>query len=415
VARLAPYVLLSSLLFAYFATALMFDAMLAFFVALGLYGLVVARQDGGARGFVWLTLALGGALYAKGPVALLHLLPAALAAPWWAGTPPPAGWRRWYAGIGLAVLGGAALILAWAIPAAMAGGAEYRDAIFWGQTAGRVTSSFAHRAPFWFYLAWLPLMLLPWLTSPRCWRGLAAARREGLLAEPGSRLMLFAAGFALLAFSLVSGKRWHYLLPEFAPFALLAARVALAATPRPVDRTLAAAGLVLAGVALALAAPRLRGPLADVDAMPVLIGAGVALAAIGLGLWRWRVRSPTGDLRAIAVAIVLAYAVGLGTADRLLREPFDVDRTAQQLARYEAEGRPVGIVGDYHGQWHLAGRLQRPLQEVPHGGGAAWLAAHPDGRLLVVHKRDDELPAGTRADFEQPRYRGSRLTIVAPG
>ncbi|MBN8511312.1 MAG: glycosyltransferase family 39 protein, partial [Burkholderiales bacterium] len=99
VAQLAPFVLLSSLLFAYFATALMFDAMLAFFVALGLFGLVVAGQDGGGRGFVWLALALGGALYAKGPVALLHLLPAALAAPWWARTPPPAGWRRWYAGV----------------------------------------------------------------------------------------------------------------------------------------------------------------------------------------------------------------------------------------------------------------------------------------------------------------------------
>jgi 4-amino-4-deoxy-L-arabinose transferase-like glycosyltransferase len=415
VAQLAPYVLLSSLLFAYFATALMFDAMLAFFVALGLFGLVAAGQDGGARGFVWLALALGGALYAKGPVALLHLLPAALAAPWWARTPPPAGWRRWYGGVGLAVLAGAALILAWAVPAAIAGGPAYRDAIFWGQTAGRVTSSFAHQAPFWFYLAWLPLMLLPWLTWPRCWRGLAPALREGLLAEPGSRLMLLAAGFALLAFSLVSGKRWHYLLPEFVPFALLAARVAPAAAPRQLDRWLPAAGLMLAGGALALAAPRLGRALADSDAVPALIGAGLALAAIGLGLGFWRVRSPTGDLRALAVAMVLAYAVGLGTADLLLREPFDVGRTAQQLARYEAEGRPVGIVGDYHGQWHLAGRLRRPLQEVPHGGAAAWLAAHPDGRLLVVHKRDDELPAGGRIDFEQPRYRGSRLTIVAPG
>ncbi|MCW5640431.1 MAG: glycosyltransferase family 39 protein, partial [Rubrivivax sp.] len=68
VAAITPYVLLASLLFAYFATALMFDAMLAFFVALGLLGLVAAHQDGGARGFVLLALGLGGALYATGPV-----------------------------------------------------------------------------------------------------------------------------------------------------------------------------------------------------------------------------------------------------------------------------------------------------------------------------------------------------------
>jgi len=45
VAAITPYVLLASLLFAYFATALMFDAMLAFFVALGLLGLVEQPVD----------------------------------------------------------------------------------------------------------------------------------------------------------------------------------------------------------------------------------------------------------------------------------------------------------------------------------------------------------------------------------
>jgi 4-amino-4-deoxy-L-arabinose transferase-like glycosyltransferase len=414
VARDAPYVLLASLLFTYFASALMFDALLTFFVALGLLGLVSAWQDGGARGFVLLALGLGGALYAKGPVALLHLLPAALAAPWWMRERRPA-WRRWYAGVGLALLGAAALILAWAVPAAIAGGEEYRHAIFWGQTAGRMASSFAHRAPAWFYLAWLPLMLLPWLPWPRLWRALAPAARQGLLAESGSRLMLFAAGFALLAFSLISGKRWHYLLPEFVPAALLVARIVPAAAARRIDRWLPAATLVLAGVALAIAAPRLRALLGSDDAGPVLVGAGLALAAVGIGLGRTRPHEATADLRALATAMVLAWAIGLGTADVLLREPYDVGRTAAQLARHEAAGRPIGIVGDYHGQWHLAGRLRQPLQEVPPGEAAAWLAAHPQGRLVVVHKRDEELPAGARIEHLQPRYRGSRLAIVAPG
>ncbi len=324
-------------------------------------------------------------------------------------------WRRWYAGVGLALLGAAALILAWAVPAAIAGGEEDRHAIFWGQTAGRMASSFAHRAPAWFYLAWLPLMLLPWLPWPRLWRALAPAARQGLLAESGSRLMLFAAGFALLAFSLISGKRWHYLLPEFVPAALLVARIVPAAAARRIDRWLPAATLVLAGVALAIAAPRLRALLGSDDAGPVLVGAGLALAAVGIGLGRTRPHEATADLRALATAMVLAWAIGLGTADVLLREPYDVGRTAAQLARHEAAGRPIGIVGDYHGQWHLAGRLRQPLQEVPPGEAAAWLAAHPQGRLVVVHKRDEELPAGARIEHLQPRYRGSRLAIVAPG
>ena len=35
------------------------------------------------------------------------------------------------------------------------------SAIFWGQTAGRVSESFAHRAPWWYYLPLLPLILFP--------------------------------------------------------------------------------------------------------------------------------------------------------------------------------------------------------------------------------------------------------------
>ena len=46
VARIAPCVLVSSVLFSYLATALMFDALLGFFVALGYLGLVRAWRGG---------------------------------------------------------------------------------------------------------------------------------------------------------------------------------------------------------------------------------------------------------------------------------------------------------------------------------------------------------------------------------
>ncbi len=104
-ARIAPLVLVSSLLFSYFASALMFDAMLGFFVTLGFLGLARAwREQAVASGFVLLGLGLGGALLSKGPVALVHLLPAALLAPLWMREARPR-WGRWYAGVGLAVLG----------------------------------------------------------------------------------------------------------------------------------------------------------------------------------------------------------------------------------------------------------------------------------------------------------------------
>jgi len=416
VARMAPFILLASLLFAYFAAALMFDAMLAFFVALGVLGLVRAwRADESRRagGFMLLTLGMGGALYAKGPVALLHLLPLALFAPWWMRGQRPR-WGRWYAGVALSLLGAAAVILAWAVPAGLSGGEAYRAAIFWGQTANRMVDSFAHKAPWWFYLQWLPLMLAPWLLWPRWW-GLGRGWRAlpaVLEHDSGVRLALFGALFVLVFFSFVSGKRVHYLLPEFALFALLAAR-ALAGSPAGRWGLAApAASLMFVGAGVAVATPWLDTRLGGAVAAPWLQGGGVLALLAGVVLVTQRPADALRDVRRVATATVVAAFGLLAGFDGAMREPYDLDAVALRLAQFEREGRPVASEGKYHGQWTLAGRLRRPLIELPETEIGAWLTAHPEGRVLIVYRQPAELPAGVRVEYSR-RYRGAWLAIVA--
>jgi 4-amino-4-deoxy-L-arabinose transferase-like glycosyltransferase len=408
VADMAPDIVLASLLFTYFASALMFDVMLAFFVALGLLGLVRAwRSGGGVAGFVMLALGMGGALFAKGPVALLHLLPLALFAPWWMREQRPP-WRRWYAGVGLAVLGAAALILAWAVPAGLSGGAEYRNAIFWGQTANRMVSSFAHRAPWWAYLAWLPLILAPWLLWPRWWRGLSRA----LLAQSAFRFVLVGALFCLVFFSFVSGKRPHYLLPEFVMFALLAARALCDSRSGRWSTALPAIGLIGLGLGAIVAAPRLAKAFAGVGDVSVLYWPAVLSAVAGL----WLLLRPSPDaaveVRRIAGAAIVSVCGFFVAFDIGMREPYDLASVGGKLAQFEREGRPLAFEGDYHGQWTFAGRLQRPVAEVPEAQVAAWLAAHPQGRIVVIYRDRAEIPAGTVVEYSR-RYRGSWLAILA--
>lgn len=414
VARMAPFILLSCLLFSYFATALMFDVMLCFFVTLGLVGLVRAAHSGaGAGGFALLGVGLAGALFSKGPVALLHLLPLALLAPLWLRGPPPP-WRRWALGVLLSLLAAAALILAWAVPAAAAGGEAYRNAIFWGQTAGRMGDSFAHRAPPWFYLAWLPLLLAPWLLWPRWWRGAHAAWPQ-LRAETGVRLVLLGCLFCLLAFSLISGKRWHYLLPEFPLFALFVAR-ALEAPPGAPPPTRAALALPVVSVALLAllawaAGPLLAGRMAAAVDTRVLAAGGFGAAACAAALAACRPAAAAVDVRRVAVASVLAACCVMLAFSHALRDVYDCVTVGRQIARHQAAGHAVAVAGDHHGQWTFAGRLAQPPQTIARADVQDWLAAHPQGRVVFADRLGDGLPERTQAEFTQP-YRGGWLALL---
>ena len=172
----AALILVSALLWIIFSTSVMFDVMLAFWVLVGMHGILMAA-DGERRGFAMLGIAIGLGVLTKGPVILLNLLPVTVLAWWWQ---PGLQWKRWLGGVVLAVLLGAAIALAWALPAGLSGGEAYRNAIFWGQTADRMVDSFAHRRPFWWYLPLLPLMLFPWFVWPGFWKALAHHRQVGL-------------------------------------------------------------------------------------------------------------------------------------------------------------------------------------------------------------------------------------------
>ena len=238
----------------------MFDAMLAFATVLGVLALTWARlPDARASRAGWLgfgaALALG--VLAKGPVILVHLLPVALLMPVWA---EGSGWGRTLRGIGLAIATALVLLALWLVPALIQGGAEYRQAVLWTQSAGRVSGSFGHGRPWWFYLPLLPLLLWPWIWSLDVWRGL----RRIALRSPAP---IWAAA-TLVVFSLIGGKQPHYLLPALPAAALIFGEIlggagAVALRARPAGLLPAALGVVALaaaagfgpGKALALGTP----------------------------------------------------------------------------------------------------------------------------------------------------------------
>jgi 4-amino-4-deoxy-L-arabinose transferase-like glycosyltransferase len=422
VTQLAPLILFGSAFFAVFTTLTMFDLMLAFFAVLALIGLVIAAEGRLGTGMSIAGLALGLGVLAKGPAILLHVLPAALAAPLWAPRLARArlpGWGRWYAGVAGAVVLGAAIGLAWAVPAAIAGGAEFAHELFIGQSAGRMVESFAHKRPFWWFAAWLPLLLLPWTAWPALWR---AAFGQGVVArfraDAGLGLASIWLAAAFVAFSFISGKQLHYLLPEFPAIALIVARLAVAGSERrPSWIEVALPALVLFAVAvIAGALPvlpgtgRLVGKLTGVEFQWMAVP---ALAALAVAALAWRGRLTTPAIAAMAYAMVMALVVvGVHLAARpVLFQAHDLSPTAHRLKAWEDEGQAIAHVAKYHGQFHFAGRLSQPIAVIGLTGKDVtdWLALHPRGK--VVSYRDQLPPPGEPQPLAADPFRSSWVVV----
>jgi len=133
--------------------------------------------------------------------------------------------RKEVRGGGLAHLAGvglfAAIVLAWLVPAIIAGGADYARAILLKQNIGRAVGSWSHRNPFYYYLWKWPIHFFPWSFALPL--ALVAVLRQRRAAGP---LPLLAALWLLVPFaflSLVSGKRINYLLPVMPAVGMLCA------------------------------------------------------------------------------------------------------------------------------------------------------------------------------------------------
>ena len=123
----------------------------------------------------------------------------------------------------LALLGAALISAPWAILVHLRA-PDYWHYFFWIEHVQRFAGADAqHASPFWYYLPGLIFGLIPWLgLLPTTLRGLWQQRRQLLTPQQASTLYLLAwALMPLIFFSLAKGKLVTYILPCFAPWALL--------------------------------------------------------------------------------------------------------------------------------------------------------------------------------------------------
>jgi len=382
-ARRAAMVLTGISLFSLFGGATMFDTLLATSTLIGLIGLFRALTRGGFGWWALYGVGLALGIYAKGPVIFFHLLPALLLYPLWLARADRPPLRSVLAGFGLAFVVTLCLVGLWLGPALIMGGPEYREAVLWRQSAGRVVNSFAHARAWWFYLAALPALLFPWFWMPAVWRG---ARR----AEPdrGTRFTLaWMLGSGLL-FGLISAKQLHYLLPIMPAAALFIGRVLPDELRRPrfnpavVPVLVLVAGVVAAnlGVGGREDAQMFLSPDWAVWLWAVLVAALCALV--------WRLPVLPGGF-ALGLGLVLLANVLIAATDS--RKTYDTHEIGAIMAAHQADGVAINQ-SFYHAEFNFAGRLTQPVALLPDRKAVTdWARVHPKG-VIVGQPRRSTIP-----------------------
>ncbi|MCS2148873.1 lipid IV(A) 4-amino-4-deoxy-L-arabinosyltransferase [Scandinavium manionii] len=368
------------------------DPMISLWLMLAMcsfWGASQAQTHGGKLGgYVLLGIACGMGVMTKGFLALA--VPVIGILPW---VIVEKRWKEVLLWGWVAVLVCILTVLPWGLSIAQREPDFWRY-FFWVEHVQRFAQSDAqHKAPFWYYIPFLIAGSLPWLAL------LPGALKTGWKEPDSQRSTFYLLGWIVmpfLFFSIAKGKLPTYILPCFAPLAILMARYALDAADRGA-KALRYNGLInitfgLVGlVAVLVVSPwgLLSQPVWNTIELYKCLLAAVAFAAWALvgwlsirdGVQRWAL--------AACCPLALALLIGFAIPDRVIdsKQPqFITDIVSDQLvpSRYVLTNS-VGVAAG------LAWELNRSdVIMFGQQGELKYGLAYPDAKARYLDKDDFE-------------------------
>ncbi|MDM5271846.1 glycosyltransferase family 39 protein [Sulfurovum sp. zt1-1] len=397
-----------TVVFAFYNSLIMFDVILTFFVLLGIYHIIKATQNPSRYHFIMIAVAFGLGVLTKGPVILVHLLTFMVFSFYFMKNRLS---KDFYIKLVLSFFGGVLIALAWAIPAGIAGGEEYRYAIFFGQTANRMVNSFAHQRPLWWYLVLVPLLTFPWSLYKPFYTSIKKTVFDQQLKVLVGWLLA-----TIVIFSLISGKQVHYLMPEIAAFSLVFTRLLTSsASSQQISSKMVGYSYILYGVVLVALPFILPKTKADMTFEPDIVAFLIAAALIcmaGIYLIRKKFSSQQKMITLVSLSTVLVVFVTHLPIHNFLSQ-LDMSRFSKSIAILQEKGIPVLHYKKYHDQYQFAGRLHQPLivvydnKEIDN-----YIQKNPNAMFITYEKQKNMQKVNQDLIIEKTDFKGKYALLI---
>lgn len=388
-AEISVLILSSMILYIAWSFLVMFDILLTFWVLIAFYACIQPFEKWNCKFFCILAIATAGGLLTKGPVIFIYILFSGFSA---FILHEKKRSLKWYLIFIMSVVAGIGLFMIWLLPAVFTGGEEYRNAVLWKQTAGRIISAFDHKRPFWWYLPLLPAITFPWFFNKTFLKTFSNIKENKI-----KFFLITITALFFITFSLISGKQIHYLIPIL-PFISILAADNFVNTEIHSKLSLKPVGIFFIFTSISfLIFRKLNYTFLWVDDISILnyIMVSVTFFAIGIFFCCFPPVSTEKFIKIFSLFPFIFIFVIIFMGRGVFQE-FNLTEISLFLKNKQKAGYQIVYLGNYDGEFNFTGRLKKPLKIFKSKEKALSFIKNQNKSILVSYeKKEKPIPENT--------------------